>query len=219
MPPPVVAIVGNSKSGKTTFIEKLVKELGSRGYRVATIKRVAPEVELDKPGKDSWRHVAAGSLATVVASQKKLILIRAEEPKDMLGESLGLIGENYDIVLAEGFKYSQAPKIEVHRKESGTLLEGITGRFAIITDETLETEARQFSFDDIKDVAGLLEDGFIKPQADRVNLYADGQAVRLTSFPKEIIKNTVTAMASSLKGGAGAKNIELFIKRGDEDKK
>ena len=52
--PPVVSIVGKSKLGKTTFIEKLVQELKSRDYRVAAIKRIPQGVKFDEPGKDSW---------------------------------------------------------------------------------------------------------------------------------------------------------------------
>ncbi|MBG7617499.1 MAG: molybdopterin-guanine dinucleotide biosynthesis protein B, partial [Chloroflexi bacterium] len=98
MPAPVICVVGKTNSGKTTFIEKLIAELTARKFRVATVKHVAPEVEMDKPGKDSYRHVAAGSLATVVASSKKLALIKAEEPGNILDASLCLIGEDYDIV-------------------------------------------------------------------------------------------------------------------------
>jgi molybdopterin-guanine dinucleotide biosynthesis protein MobB len=54
--PPIVCIVGESKSGKTALIEKLIPELKSRGYRVATAKHAAHGLAFDKPGKDSWRH-------------------------------------------------------------------------------------------------------------------------------------------------------------------
>ena len=59
--PPIVSIVGKSESGKTTLLEKLITELKSRGYRVATVKHAPNESSFDEPGKDSWRHVRAGS--------------------------------------------------------------------------------------------------------------------------------------------------------------
>ena len=99
MPAPVVCIVGKTKSGKTTFIEKLLTAMVSEGLRVATVKHVAPEVEMDKPGKDSYRHVADGSLATVIASAKKLVLVKAEQPDSILDDSLELLGEDYDLSL------------------------------------------------------------------------------------------------------------------------
>ncbi len=73
---PVVSIVGKSKSGKTTVIEKLVQELKSRGYRVATIKNIPQGVDFDEPGKDSWRHIQAGSEVTAVSSPDKIVLIK-----------------------------------------------------------------------------------------------------------------------------------------------
>ncbi len=65
---PIVSIIGSSNSGKTTVIEKLIQELKSRGYRVATIKHTPQEVFFDEVGKDSWRHIQAGSEATILSS-------------------------------------------------------------------------------------------------------------------------------------------------------
>jgi len=64
--PPIVSIIGESKSGKTTLIEKLISELKSRGYRVASIKHSVHKLDFDKAGKDSWRHLQAGSSATAM---------------------------------------------------------------------------------------------------------------------------------------------------------
>ena len=75
--PPVVSIVGKSKSGKTTVIERLIQELNSRGYRVATIKHAPQGTSFDEPGKNSWRHIEAGSEATVVSSPDNVVLVIA----------------------------------------------------------------------------------------------------------------------------------------------
>jgi molybdopterin-guanine dinucleotide biosynthesis protein MobB len=74
--PPVVSIIGKSNSGKTILIERLVQELKSRNYRVATIKHIPHEINFDDPGKDSWRHIQAGSEATAVSSSDKIVLIK-----------------------------------------------------------------------------------------------------------------------------------------------
>jgi molybdopterin-guanine dinucleotide biosynthesis adapter protein len=73
--PPIVSIVGKSKSGKTTLVEKLIQELKSRSYRVATIKHIPQEVGFDETGKDSWREIQAGSEATAVSSSDKIVLL------------------------------------------------------------------------------------------------------------------------------------------------
>ena len=198
--PAIVSIVGNSKSGKTTLIEKLLGELKSRGYQVATIKHTLEGVTFDEPGKDSWRHIQAGSEATAIISQDRLVLIRPVAPDITLGEMAQLFAEDYDIILAEGFKQADTAKIEVHRREAGPPLSDIKRLIAIASDEPLETKTRQFSLDDIKGLADLLEEGFIKPQAERLSLYVNGAPITLTTFPKQFIYSVLLAMVSSLKG-------------------
>jgi molybdopterin-guanine dinucleotide biosynthesis protein B len=212
--PPVVSIVGKSKSGKTTFIEKLVGELKSRGYRVATIKHTPEGMTFDEPGKDSWRHIQAGSEATAIASPDRMVLIRPVAQALTLDEIVRFFGEDYDIILAEGFKQGNAPKIEVHRKEVGPPLTTIRKRIAIVTDEPLETKTRQFSWQDVKGLADLLEAGFIKPRRERLSLYINNVPIVLTTWPQEIITKVILAMASSLKGVGEVRSLELFLKRG-----
>jgi len=211
--PPIVSIVGNSKSGKTTLIEKLIGELKSRGYRVATIKHTPQGMTLDKPGKDNWRHLQAGSEATAISSPDKVVLIKPVASDVTLDEIARLFGEDYDIILAEGFRQGNAPKIEVHRRESGPPLSGIKKLMAIATDEPLETKTRQFSLDDVKGLADLLEKGFIKSQGDRLSLYINNAPITLSTFPKEFITNVLMAMASSLKGVGKVRSLELFLRK------
>jgi len=164
--PPIISIVGNSNSGKTTLIEKLIRELKSRGYRVATIKHAHQGMTFDESNKDSWRHIQAGSEATVISSPDKIVLIKPVARKSSLDEIVRLVGDDPDIILAEGFKQSDAPKIEVHRRGAGPPLSGIKKIIAIATDEPLETKTKQFSLDDVEGLADLLEKGFIEPQRE-----------------------------------------------------
>ena len=212
--PPVVSIVGKSKSGKTTLIEKLIPELKSRGYRVATIKHSPQESTFDEPGKDSWRHIQAGSEATAVSSPDKIVLVKPVAQEATIDELASLVGEDYDIILAEGFKQGSAPKIEVHRKDAGPMLKGLKKQIAIVTDEPLETKARQFSSEDIGALADLLEKGFIKPQKERVSLYVNNIPITLTLFPRQFIINVVLAMASCLKGVGEIGSLKIFVKKG-----
>ena len=95
--PPIVSIVGKSKSGKTTVVEKLIQELRSRGYRVATVKHVPQDLTLDTPEKDSWRHVKAGSEATVISAPDTIILIKPITWQSKLNDLVRILGEDYDI--------------------------------------------------------------------------------------------------------------------------
>jgi molybdopterin-guanine dinucleotide biosynthesis protein B len=211
--PPVVSIVGKSKSGKTAVIERLVQELKSRGHRVATIKHAPLGTSFDEPGKDSWRHIEAGSEATVVSSPDNLVLVKPVSQDSTLEEIVRLLGEDYDIILTEGFKQGNAPKVEIHRKDAGAPLTNIKKRIAIVTDEPLETKARQFSFGDNESLADLLERGFINPQKERVSLYVNNTPVTLTTFPKQIITNVVVAMASCLKGVKEISSLQIFLRK------
>jgi molybdopterin-guanine dinucleotide biosynthesis protein MobB len=161
--PSIVSIVGKSKSGKTTLIEALISELKSRGYRIATIKHSVHSLNFDKPDKDSWRHIQAGSDATAVVSPDQIVLMKPITQEPDLNEVALLFGEDYDIILTEGFKQSSAPKLEVHRKAIGPPLSQINNIIAIATDEPLETKTRQFPLHDINGLADFLENSFIKP--------------------------------------------------------
>jgi molybdopterin-guanine dinucleotide biosynthesis protein B len=211
--PPIVSIVGKSESGKTTLMEKLIAELKSRGYRVATVKHAPQESSFDEPGKDSWRHTQAGSEAAVVSTPDKLVLIKPLEREASFEQITYLLGEDHDIILAEGFSQGDAPKIEVHRKQAGPPLAKVRKLVAIATDEPLETKTRQFALDDANGLADLLEKGFIQPNKERLSLYVNHTPIVLTVFPRQIIANILLALASSLKGVKKVKSLDIFYRK------
>ncbi len=160
--PPIICIAGKSKVGKTTLVEKLIAELKRRGYRVATIKRLFYDFDLDLPGKDSWRHAQAGSDAVVISSPQKLALIKKVDHEPTFAELAQLIGQDLDIILAEGFRHSKWPKIGVHRKEIGEgLMCTIEGLTAIATDEHLDINIPQYRLDDTEGLVDLIERKFL----------------------------------------------------------
>jgi len=114
---PIVSIVGKSDSGKTTLIEKLVRELKSRGRRVATIKHDAHSFEIDREGKDSWRHKQAGACMTLISSPSKLALVADTNHDYSLAELREKFIQEVDLILTEGYKRESNPKIEVVRSE------------------------------------------------------------------------------------------------------
>jgi molybdopterin-guanine dinucleotide biosynthesis protein B len=210
--PPIVSIIGKSESGKTTLMEKLTAELKSRGYKVATVKHTPDGSSFDEPGKDSWRHLQAGSDAAVISSPDELILMKPLSDQPILEQLAYLLGENYDIILTEGFSQEDAPKIEVHRKQTGPLRDKVRKRIAIVTDEPLETKTRQFASEDVKGMADLLEKGFIQPNRERLSLYVNHAPIGLITFPRQIITNILLALASSLKGVKKVKSLDIFYR-------
>jgi len=120
---PIVSIVGRTNSGKTTLIEKLIPELKKRGYKVGVIKHTKHQFEIDHPGKDTWRMTKAGADTVVIVSDKKLAMIRTTNNEPLttnLYELVEWLFPDVDIVITEGYKRENKPKIEVTR--SGELL-------------------------------------------------------------------------------------------------
>jgi len=213
MLPPVVAIVGHSGAGKTTFIESLLPELARRGYCVATIKHVPRHLELGGEGKDSQRHLAAGSRAVLLSAPDMVVVQRPVASEMPLPALVKMLGEDYDLVLAEGFKEADAAKIEVYRQGVGPPLAGLGRLVAVVSDKPLTTKARLFATGDVSGVADLLETGFILPNRERLNLYVNGAAVPLKAFPARIMTNVLLAMVESLEGVADLHRLEVSFSR------
>ena len=211
--PPVVSIVGRSKSGKTTLIEKLIVELKARGYHIATAKHTHRDMTTPESDKDSDRHLKAGSEASLIIDPHGLMMIKPLQNDISIEQVTQLIGEDYDLILTEGFKEDDAPKIEVHRKENAPPLEGVKKIFAIATNEPLDTKTRQFSLEDVKGIADLIEDGFIKPQQEQYTLLVNNTPIALNAFTKEFIVNIQLAMAHGLKGVDKIKTMKIFLKK------
>ena len=116
----VVGFAGYSGSGKTTLLEKLIPALRQRGLRVSVVKHAHHRFDIDHPGKDSYRHRQAGAFEVVIASDRRLALVREfEQPSERsVHQLIAELDAGVDWVLVEGFKYSALPKIEVWRAAS-----------------------------------------------------------------------------------------------------
>jgi molybdopterin-guanine dinucleotide biosynthesis protein B len=116
----VVGFAGNSGSGKTTLVEKLIPALKMRGLRVSVVKHAHHKFDIDHPGKDTFRHREAGAFEVVVASGKRLALMREfEQPAQLsVHQLLAELWDGVDWVLVEGFKSSNLLKVEVWRADS-----------------------------------------------------------------------------------------------------
>ena len=151
---PMFSIIGFSGSGKTTLLVKLIAELKGRGLRVAVIKHDAHEFDIDHEGKDSWRFTHAGADVTAIVSSKKMALI--ENRAASLDAALERI-KDVDIILTEGYKSGDWPKIAVWRAKSGKPLPVPAEQcVAIATDVDEHVGAPRFGLDDIGGLADFL---------------------------------------------------------------
>jgi molybdopterin-guanine dinucleotide biosynthesis protein B len=160
---PILSVVGKSGSGKTSFLEKLLPELKRRGYRVATVKHDTHGFDIDHPGKDTWRHAQAGADTVVISSPRRIALIQRLEEEMSLDEIARYI-KGADIIITEGYKRGDKPKIEVSRRARSTeLICHEEELVAIVTDQTFPLHVPQFDLEDAAGVADLLEIRFLKP--------------------------------------------------------
>ncbi|MGI5838907.1 MAG: molybdopterin-guanine dinucleotide biosynthesis protein B [bacterium] len=162
---PVVSFVGKSNAGKTTLLEKVILLLKQKGYRIATVKHNAHEFEMDRPGKDTWRHAKAGADTVIIAAPTKLALIRRLERPMSLDEILAMV-DDVDLIITEGYKRGDKPKIEVFRSEvcEKLLCCADDKLIAVASDVKLEREVPCFDLNDAAGITGFIEETFLTVQ-------------------------------------------------------
>lgn len=158
-PIPAIAFVGRSGSGKTTLIEKLTDYLSSQGLRVAVIKHMRHEFDIDHQGKDTFRFRQAGARVVSITNDSSIALI-AENPQQLAPEeAAGPLFDTCDIIIIEGNKEGAHKKIEVigETKEAALHLSGVQNIIAIAFDGQINTDLPLFSRNDIEGIARFIE--------------------------------------------------------------
>lgn len=159
--PPIISIVGKSKSGKTTLIEKLIPELKRRGYKIGTIKHTFHNVDFDKKGKDSWRHKNSGAETVIVVSPGRIAMVRDDNCESL--DCLEMYFQDMDLVITEGYKKENRPKIEIVRaatKKKPLCLDN-DNRIALVTDTDIDLEVPRFGLEEIEKLADLIEKRYL----------------------------------------------------------
>ena len=199
---PIISIVGKSDSGKTTLLQGLIAELKQRGYRVAIIKHTKQELEFDTANKDTWRFSRAGSELTAISSANSLAVFTKVADNFSPQELAQAISEDYDLILTEGFKQGSFPKIEVHRQEQGKeLVSAPDHLLAVVTDEPLETNAPQFSRNEVPRIADLIENTILaRKNEDDLDLFINGAYLPTNTSFNNLLTRTLIAMVSSVTG-------------------
>ncbi len=123
---PLLAIAAWSGTGKTTLLKRLIPELCALGLRPGLIKHTHHDMDVDKPGKDSYELRKAGAAQTIVASEQRWALMTEtpEKPElDLTWLVSRMDASKLDLVLVEGFKHEPVPKILLFRQNSGHRVE------------------------------------------------------------------------------------------------
>ncbi|WP_195428432.1 molybdopterin-guanine dinucleotide biosynthesis protein B [Clostridium sp. D46t1_190503_E9] len=157
--PKVINIVGEkSNVGKTFVMEGLIRELKSRNLSIATIKHDVHGFDIDKKGKDTYKHREAGSETVIISSSSRLAIIKELKHETNLYDLINM-AKDKDIILVEGYKKSNLRKIEVYR--SGVSSKIITPKnnlIAVASDVDLNlNDALVINKDNFKELANLIE--------------------------------------------------------------
>lgn len=155
----VVNIVGSSSNvGKTYLLEGLIKELKFRGYSIATIKHDVHGFDIDKKGKDTYKHRKAGSETVIISSKNRFAMIKELKEETELNDIIKMVLDK-DIILVEGYKNSNLRKIEVFRSGvSNKIITPIEKIIAVASDIDIEDyNLTVVNKEDYKRLADLIE--------------------------------------------------------------
>ena len=230
----IVAVVGSSESGKTTAVEAMLKGLTDKGYKIASAKRIPePEFTIDTEGKDTWRHVRAGASTVLSVAPNELTTIKkVDTTKYSLEQIVAEFPHEVDIIILGGFKSlvgedSSIPKLVTAKtvNEVTEALERYKNILAFIgsgPDGKTETEIP--FIDALKEPEKLVElvDQKVavlverkRKREEKITIHVNEELLPLGDFVQDILRNTVIAMVSSLKGAKikGEEKVSIFIKQ------
>ncbi|QLY62957.1 molybdopterin-guanine dinucleotide biosynthesis protein B [Citrobacter freundii] len=159
---PLLGIAAWSGTGKTTLLKKLIPELCAKGIRPGLIKHTHHNMDVDKPGKDSYELRKAGAAQTLVASQQRWALMTetpAEPELDLAYLVSRMDATTLDLVLVEGFKHEPVAKILLFRENCGHSVQELTIDeyvVAVASDVPLEVDVPLLDINDIQQIAGFV---------------------------------------------------------------
>lgn len=151
----IFGVTGWKNTGKTTLVERLVAEFVRRGWRMATVKHAHHDVDVDQPGRDSWRHRVAGATEVAVVGGRRYAIMR-EQAEATLEEVLARLSP-CNLVLIEGYKREPHPKLEVRAGNAQPMAALDPAIKAIVADSRPdETHLPWFHRDDIVAIADFI---------------------------------------------------------------
>jgi molybdopterin-guanine dinucleotide biosynthesis adapter protein len=158
--PPLFGVVGWKNSGKTTLMARLIAELTKRGYAVSVVKHAHERFEIDHPGRDSFKLREAGACQVALSSPRRFALMRelGDKPEMTFAEVLAYAGP-CDLVLVEGFKREDFPKIEI-RSDGASSREPLHENFphvVAIASDRPEQEGKSLPVFQLDDIAGMAD--------------------------------------------------------------
>jgi len=211
---PVLCVVGRPGSGSAAVVEGLVRELTGKGVRVAVIAQDDRATSLDSLSPEAARYAAAGSETVIISAPGTVTTVRRAKEEPSLDELVWEMRDEYDIVLADGFRHSSFLKLEVHRAGEGEgLLCHKNELLAIVGDKPAGLDIPTFADEDLSSLTELIRRRFLTAEpGEDAALFIDGVRLPLALFVRKIVATTVLGMVRSLKGVEEPKSIVVAVK-------
>jgi len=214
--PLIISIVGYSNSGKTRLLEKMIPILKANGYSVGVIKKTGETFLLDQPGKDTHKFGQAGADGVVLSGSGHIAFFGKmdESETSVLDRIEQSFFSERDIVLTEGFKKENKPKIAVLTKgKEEKLFQEIAGSVvATVGQKPAQADLPHFKPDDPEGLVRMLEDRFLKDRKKApIRVILDGKNIPMNHFVQDIITSGIMGMLSPLKGFQDSRKIEIKI--------
>ncbi len=222
--PLVVCMVGNSGAGKTTLIERLLRELSRRKYRVAAVKHCPQGFDMDAEGKDSWRFTQAGASGVFLTSPGRVGLIEDMESVPGLKSIAEHYFPSFDIVLGEGFSEDkEVAKIVVLRKGVSDYVKSPQDDILVlVSDFEIKADKPVFNPDDVSGIADFIEQLLVGESGAEgsVTLIINKKSVPLNAYVQSVIKKVIMGIIDTLKReDEKLKQIDVIIKPEEDDKR
>jgi len=234
-PTPIIAVVGSQRSGKTTTVETIVKQLTTKGYKVATAKHIPdPNFTIDTKNKDTWKHTQAGAhTVTSVAAREIAIIKKTDTTKYTIREITRNLENNTDIIILEGFRGLVAqdqtiPKIVTAKnknetKEATKVFKPILAFTGTVSKTRTDMNELKIPIIDIrkqpqqlisiveKRVAPIIQKR--QELKETVTIHINGKTLPLNPYVQRVTRNVLFAIVSTLKGATvkGNENISIEI--------
>jgi len=225
----IVAVIGSKSSGKTTIVETLVKQLTKEGYNVATVKHI-PEKDfsIDTEGKDTWRHAKAGAKKVISIAPNEVAIIHKVKTEKLTLEDIVQHCQEADVIILEGFKKLVGTQPNVFKIitvknleeaiEASKIFKPIIA-FSGTAAQSLPKDKLNYpvvdALNEAERLVSLVKEKMAitgRKPSEGFELYINGKKVPLKPFVQRIMKSSILAMASNLKGVEVSSDDYVFVK-------
>ena len=188
-----------------------------RGRRVATIKHHRQDLDIDHEGKDSRRHKEAGAFAVAIVTPEATAVVRDEHEEPDPREIVERYLFDADIVLAEGYKTAQIPKIALisgeNPEDMELAMQSLT--LAIVSDsEAAVSGLPVFRRDDVNKITEFIEERFLRAgRSAKVSMLVDGKRLPMKPFVRDLVDSVIRALVGTFKGAENASKITVFLEK------